>query len=347
MQPSPLNQADKNLSRANQHEKARLTMSGFENTGFESNDLDGLLDFDDINAAAMTEGTETETDNTQEAEIDTLIEEELNGKAEAEEQQEKTEEAATTAETETNAAEDAKTAEADPETTEAETPQPAPQTFKLKHLDNTVEVSEAEVVTLAQKGMDYDRVRGKYETATAELTEFNEWLKGVTGGQDIKAFKEGIEARNLAEKEGIDQNTALAKVRLENERKALEAEKARIESEKQTANDETAIKEKREKDIANFIAAYPEVAAKLGKDPNAIPAEVWAQVDKGETLTAAYGVYAAKKAAADKEAEIARLKAELEAAKQKQKNEQRSTGSQATDGGAPPYDPIAAGWNSV
>lgn len=325
-------------------------MSEFENTGFESNDLDAFLDLDDINAAAMTEETETETDNTQEAEIDTLIEEELNGKSEPDPQQENTEEAATTAESETNAAESTEAESENPEATaesvegKAET---KPQLFKLKHLDNTVEVSEAEVVTLAQKGMDYDRVRGKYETATAELTEFNEWLKGVTGGQDIKAFKEGIEARNLAEKEGIDQNTALAKVRLENERKALEAEKARIESEKQRANDETAIKEKREKDIANFIAAYPEVAAKLGKDPDAIPAEVWAQVDNGETLTAAYGVYAAKKAAADKEAEIARLKAELEAAKQKQKNEQRSTGSQATDGGAPPYDPIAAGWNSV
>ena len=325
-------------------------MSELETTGFESNDLDAFLDIDDINASAMTEDTETETDNTQEAEIDTLIEEELNGKSEAEEQQENTEEAATTAESETNAAESTEAESENPEATaesvegKAET---KPQLFKLKHLDNTVEVSEAEVVTLAQKGMDYDRVRGKYETATAELTEFNEWLKGVTNGQDIKAFREGIEARNLAEKEGIDQNTALAKVRLENERKSLEAEKARIEAEKQRETDETAVKGKREKDIANFIAAYPEVAAKLGKDPDAIPAEVWAQVDNGETLTAAYGVYAAKKAAADKEAEIARLKAELEAAKQKQKNEQRSTGSQATDGGAPPYDPIAAGWNSV
>ena len=48
------------------------------------------------------------------------------------------------------------TGEAEDKTAEKETDQ-----FTLKHLDETKTVSREEVVTLAQKGMDYDRLEGK------------------------------------------------------------------------------------------------------------------------------------------------------------------------------------------
>ena len=76
-------------------------------------------------------------------------------------------------------------------------------------------------------------------------------------------------------------------------------------------------------------------------------AEVWEAVNKGETLVNAYTAYAAKKDAEAKDKRIKELESALEAEKQAKKNAARSTGSQKSDGGETPYDPIAAGWNSV
>ena len=52
---------------------------------------------------------------------------------------------------------------------EGETVQPDAGGFRLKHLDAEYTVDRDKVVELAQKGLDYDRVRSKLETAREEL----------------------------------------------------------------------------------------------------------------------------------------------------------------------------------
>lgn len=46
---------------------------------------------------------------------------------------------------------------------------PAPESFTLRHLGETKNVGREEVIALAQKGMDYDRIRSKLGDASREL----------------------------------------------------------------------------------------------------------------------------------------------------------------------------------
>lgn len=43
--------------------------------------------------------------------------------------------------------------------------------FRLKHLDKTLDVKQDELIRLAQKGLDYDRIRGKYSELSAFKSE--------------------------------------------------------------------------------------------------------------------------------------------------------------------------------
>ena len=52
---------------------------------------------------------------------------------------------------------------------EGGTVQPDAGGFRLKHLDAEYTVDRDKVVELAQKGLDYDRVRSKLESAREEL----------------------------------------------------------------------------------------------------------------------------------------------------------------------------------
>ena len=245
-------------------------------------------------------------------------------------------------------AEDEKAAEpaSEPEAAPA-AEKPAEGTYTLKHLDETRTVGRDEVIALAQKGMDYDRIREQRDTAASRLDEFEKWLKGVTGGKGLQEFRDDYEANALAKAQNIDKTVALERIRLERERKELEAEKARIAESRGTDKARLEGRERMAADVQEFMQTFPDVASALLKDKNAIPAEVWDKVRSGERLVDAFGAYKTQKDAADKDAEITRLKAELEAEKNNKKNAARSAGSQKSDGENSAYDPIAAGWNSV
>ena len=60
------------------------------------------------------------------------------------------------------------TDEAEPAANPAPEP-PAPESFTLRHLGETKNVGREEVIALAQKGMDYDRIRSKLGDASREL----------------------------------------------------------------------------------------------------------------------------------------------------------------------------------
>jgi hypothetical protein len=273
------------------------------------------LDIEEINKIAAGE------DDTETTEVEETPEEETEG--------------------ETEGSTEGKTAE------EGETTPEVPKVFELKHLDKTYQKTEEEMIPLAQKGMDYDRIRTKHDAMAEELKEIKDWVKDITGGQDFKTFREEAEARRLAEKENLDYDTALEKVRIRSEKAEIERERQRLEALKAEEKAAQEQAEKQQRDIDAFIKAYPDVASKLNTDPNAIPQEVWELVRSGESLVSAYAVFEARSLAKEKETELEQIKKELENLKLNTKNKERSTGSLSTDGSGDEYDPIRAGWESV
>lgn len=224
---------------------------------------------------------------------------------------------------------------------------PAEQTFDLKFLGETKTVNRDEVITLAQKGLNYDKVLAERDTTKSEL----EQLGGISLLRDCKEFLEELAAESrmtvsdlmdstraevLAKKEGLDNSVALQRIKLDRDRKAFEAEKARKEAERKVKNE---AEEKQNRDILSFVQAYPEV------QPQDIPKEVWDSVHRdGISLTAAYSAFENKKL----REEVKAWKSKAETAEQNYKNQQRSTGSQSTAGvgTTTKKDPIDLDWYS-
>lgn len=255
-------------------------------------------------------------------------------------------------EPETNA--EGETAEPETEPEPQPEPTPEPETFTLKHLGEERTVGRDEVIALAQQGMDYARIRDKLAESTSKYDELYNWMKQLAGNQSVEDFMFNVEVERAKAMYGIDNNMARERVKLDRERREFEAERKRAEAKQKDAEEQQTAQNKIRTEYDAFVKAYPEVASKYLSDKSVIPNEVWAEVRNGKSLTEAYSKYSAKKeisdakkAVADKDAEISRLKAELEAEKQNKKNKSRSSGSMSTDGGGEEYDPIAAGWNSA
>jgi len=234
-----------------------------------------------------------------------------------------------------------------PETEEAPEPEAEPkadQPFVLKHLDEVKEVSRDEVIELAQKGMDYDRIREKYN-AGKEAIEWHaanrdsvRWLEeiakeqGMTFGQLVDSTRAQIMANRTGQPLSVCQGIVA------NERKAaeLEAERKALESKTSESNAEAERKAKMEADIQAFTEAYPEQA----RDPKSLPKEVWDAVHKGDTLLNAYRAWENKQLRAQLEKE----KKDAERRAQEEKNKARSTGSQSTQGKKSEMDAFDALW---
>ena len=251
------------------------------------------------------------------------------------------------------------TAEADQQTQENPETEPTPdgetknreqedQLFTLKHLDETKQVTRDEVIALAQKGMDYDRIRAKYadydsvreraETAEAELStlrEHEDFLKEMADGRTVEELIDDVRATALAGKLNIDHETALGRVRLDRERKQFEAEKSKAEKQeqaeqqrRQTQQQQSDAKEQWKKDcFLEFAKQYPAV------DPKSISGDVWAAFGNGETLVSAYS-----------RIRLHELESKQAAQKQEEENAKRSTGSRQSAGKANRQDEFEALW---
>ena len=209
--------------------------------------------------------------------------------------------------------------ETEPEKAEAETDQ-----FELKHLDETRTVSREEVITLAQKGMDYDRIRTKYDelkAGEAQRSAHESFLKELadSAGQSVEDMIDTARARMLANKataEGktLSEEDALEQIKQEKAKQAP-AEKPESTEEKSTEKDRET---ERQQSFLRFSREFPEVKAEE------IPAEVWKDFAEGKGDLA--DLFARQ--------ENKRLKAELAAMKQNEENRKKSTGSRATAGSA-------------
>lgn len=225
--------------------------------------------------------------------------------------------------------------------TEAE--EQATDSFTLKHMDEVRTVSREEIVPLAQKGMDYDRIKGQLDTARNDLKDYEkvkadlgkrneqiQYLEEIAKDQNMSLDEliENTQVQVMQKKTGKDIEVCRGIVANERRARELQAQQAAVTS----ARDQNA---KRDADIAEFMKAYPELAS----DPKNVPNEVWEAVNKGESLLNAYRAYEVKAL----RAELEQQKAAAAEEKRKQENKSRSTGSQKTKG-TKTVDPFDAIW---
>lgn len=193
-----------------------------------------------------------------------------------------------------------------------------PKTWKLRHLDEEKTVNEQEITALAQKGLDYDRIREKYEESKPVMDLFRGFAKQA--GMTVPDYVTYL--RTQAKKAG-GMNEAEAKRAVELEdREAAVAEKER--QQKEDRKTQTDAEERRRADIAEFQKTFPEAA----REPDKIPQTVWENVRGGMSLVAAYAKFQVEQA--QKAAEEAKQRAAAQV--QNQKNASRSTGSMKSAG---------------
>lgn len=215
-----------------------------------------------------------------------------------------------------------------------------PKSWKLRHLGEEKTVNEQELTSLAQKGLDYDRIHEKYEEFRPVMELFNQFAtKAGMKTRDYIAY-----IRQEAKKaEGMNADEAKRAVELEDREASVAAKEAAEQEKQKEQRDAEARKQtedqRRMADIQEFQKTFPDAA----KDPQGIPKEVWDGVRSGLSLVASYARWQVEQA--KKETAAAEHKAA--AAQQNQKNTARSTGSMRSAGEEnKSRDPFLDGWNS-
>ena len=231
-------------------------------------------------------------------------------------------------ETESEAEADQQSAEpVEEETQPEETEQPQGESsdqdyLELKHFDEVRKVSKEEAKTLAQKGMDYDRIRGKLgdaENEISKLQKYESFLKEIQG--DFKSLEDlmmDTRARVKADKDGISYEDALKQVKEANQQKAPEQPQV---------DESTIIQRIRKASFEEFAREHPDIK------PSDIPKEVWDDLEKTNNLTASYSRYEAKK-----------IKEENAVLKKNAENKARSIGSMKSAGNKSQRDEIDEMW---
>lgn len=216
---------------------------------------------------------------------------------------------------------------------------PQEQKFTIKVNKESREVGLSEMTELAQKGADYDRVKGQLAAARDDLEKvkaqfeesrkISELLKRIA--DDVGVPEEEMLRRvhiNWRMNKGESEKEAIAHIESENAKRELNELKERQNQEK--ANSES-VQERASREIAEFRKEYPDV--ELTKE---LIDKMMADVQGGMTLTNAYRkIETAKKdeEANNLRAEIQRLQQQIAAEKQNKKNRSNSPGSQTDAGG--------------
>lgn len=200
--------------------------------------------------------------------------------------------------------------------------------YELKHLDEVRTVGRDEVVSLAQKGMDYDRIKSKLEAREGKEAEAFTFLESLAKeqGMTVEDFMDSTKASLRAKKDGTDYVTALQTVKMERREAAIAKKEQELQTQQAQKAQQDDAARRRAQDIADFRAAYPDV------DGKSIPKEVWTDVSKGMSLLNAYAKY-----------DNARIREELEAEKKNAENARKAAGSKA-DTGKTKVDPFDAAW---
>lgn len=239
-----------------------------------------------------------------------------------------------TEETETEEAPEAEEPASEPIETPVETEEPtetpaepAPELFDLKFLGETKQYTREEMTTLAQKGMNHDRILQQRDA----LQQFKSQHESVIDDLGRIAKQFGMEPadllhsmeKNLRRQRGESDAEAEANIRAEKATRQLDAQK-------QVEDQQEAAKRRQQADIRAFEARYPNV------NPQTIPQSVWDEVRKGEMLVNAYGRYETEQL----RAENRRLQQQLAVQAQNEKNKQNSLGSMKSGSQTQKKDPF-------
>lgn len=210
-----------------------------------------------------------------------------------------------------------------------ETP-PAPQetSFTIRVNKEDRVVNREEMFSLAQKGADYDRVKGQVTERDKTISELTAQIEGSKDSLEMlslisesvgKPIPELLETLHvsLLMKNGQTEAEAKANIR------AIKAER-QISAAKQKQVEKPDGKARAEKEVADFHSRFPgvELTEELCR-------ELTEDVRKGMTIADAYQ----KRENARKDARISELEKQLAADKQNKKNKAKAVGSQKDSGG--------------
>lgn len=206
------------------------------------------------------------------------------------------------------------------------------QSFSLKHLGETKDYSRDETIALAQKGLDYDRIRSERDALKAErvtLQEHEDFLKELAelSNLSIDDLMVNVKANLVLQDEQKKGNKDIT----------LEQAKYRVQTEQRIKKAEAPKKSAREEDFERFSRNYPDVTE--------IPKEVWAEYGdgSGKELSVLYSQFLAKQEIQKSQDELAKIQERLNVLEQNEKNKKRSTGSRRSNG-APTVDKDLDGW---
>lgn len=255
----------------------------------------------------------------------TIVDGDTDEEVEVEETEQTSEETETETETEVDGTDD----NIETDTTEKQT---SDQKFTCKYMGEEIEVGEDRVPELLQKGLDYDRIKEKYNglkkfSGRDAQLEFLDRMAQKAGCSVDDIILEWDASQMQADEAAKGKEISLdeAKVMILKQKKAAPAPKAEETVEK---TDKVNDAEKRKADFAKFKSEYPDVDAK------SIPQEVWNDYRDGKgSLEYLYSRY-----------EVKRVREENEIIKQNKKNSSRSFGS-AKSSGTKTVDPIFDGWD--
>ena len=231
--------------------------------------------------------------------------------------------------------------EAAEEVTEKEAPEADKDTFTLKVNKEERTYTREEVITLAQKGADYDRVKEQLGKSQQTATELQDRLAQLEPNLEHIAVLE-----SLAKEMNSDVTKLLDNLRLSSYRKQglsedaanerllrvkAERENEKLKSGKVAESTQDKSKQRVQQDLADFRKSYPDVAL-----TEELLKELMPDIQNGKSMLQAYRnrEIAGKDAIiAEKDQKIAELQRQIEAEKQNKANRASSPGSQKDSGG--------------
>lgn len=223
-----------------------------------------------------------------------------------------------------------------PEEPAEQSPANQQELFELNYMGNVEKHTREEMIALAQKGKDRDRILQQRDNLQQFRTQ-NEPVLGDLArvsnlfGLEPATFLSTME-RNLHRQQGKTDAEAEALVRAEEAERRLNAT---LSKQREAKQEREATMRRQQADIDEFIRRYPSL------DPKTIPQSVWEEVRNGGTLVNAYGRYETEQLKAENQ----RLQQQLATQKQNEKNKENSLGSMKSGQGQKP-DPFLDGFMS-
>lgn len=174
---------------------------------------------------------------------------------------------------------------------EEETEEPAEEEpfMTIRYNKEDKKLSRDEAVTMAQKGMNYDRLNERYETLNNRLNQL-----ASMNGMDVEKYLESLnsmqtnyaiqqEVKSLKQKYPNSDEALLKEIATKNVNERLEQNKAQVA---QVENNQAELQQKEiERQVSMFEKRYPNVAA------DKLDQSVYDMMNEGYTLLEAYQTY--------------------------------------------------------